>query len=202
MAELQFTHGPMGAHKSAELLISAHNYTETGGAVLVTKPSKDTKADTGIMSRIGIERDTDFITTPDMDLSEEVLVRKNEMARLNALLIDEAQFLEPNQVDQIFALAVLHGIPVLTWGLLSDFRTHTFPGSRRLLELSHKIRTLTTSCAHGDGCVHDAQFNARRIDGVFVSQGDQVAIDGAGKVTYASLCATHYLEDVGPIQSA
>lgn len=199
MAKLYFTHGTMGAQKTTQLLAAAHNFEEHGGRVVITKPAVDTKGDRDLVSRIGLRRAVDFLTTPDMDVQAEVLWRREAIGRVNAVLVDEAQFLQPAQVDQLLALAVLHAIPVMAWGLRTDFRTRSFPGSLRLLEIAHELRESIAMCGHGGGCEHRAQFNARMVNGVFVAEGDQVAIDGEAAVTYTALCAGHYLEDVGPI---
>jgi thymidine kinase len=202
MAKLYFTHGTMGAQKTTQLLAAAHNFEEHGGRVLITKPSVDTKGDRSLVSRIGLHREADFLTTPDMDVQAEVLRWREAAGRISAVLVDEAQFLLPAQVDQLLALAVLHAIPVMAWGLRTDFRTRSFPGSLRLLEIAHELRESIAMCGHGGGCEHRAQFNARMVNGCFVAEGDQVAIDGEAAVTYTALCARHYLEDVGPIAAA
>lgn len=198
MAELYFTHGPMGSQKTVRLLADAYDYEQHGGKVLVTKPAADTKGDDKIVSRIGISpRAVDFLATPDMDVQAEVLRRRAEMERLSALMVDEAQFLQPEQVDQLLALAVVNAIPVKAYGLRTDFQTHAFPGSLRLLEVAHVLQETATVCGHGDDCGRQALFNARKIGGLFVATGDQVAIDGEAEVTYTSLCADHYRQDVG-----
>ena len=199
MAKLYFTHGTMGAQKTADLLVTAYNFEEHGGKVLITKPATDTKGDEELVSRIGLRRRADFLAPPDMDLEAEVLRRRATMELVSAVLVDEAQFLQPAQVDQLLRLAVVQAIPVMTWGLRTDFRTHAFPGSLRLLEAAHELRESIAMCGHGGGCEHRAQFNARMVNGRFVAEGDQVAIDGEAAVTYTALCARHYLEDVGPI---
>jgi thymidine kinase len=199
MAKLYFTYGTMGAQKTTDLLATAYNFEEHGGKVLITKPAKDTKGDEELVSRIGLHRRVDFLASPEMDIEAEVLSRKAEEERINAVLVDEAQFLQPGQVDQLLRLAVVHGIPVMAWGLRTDFRTHGFPGSKRLLEAANELRESIAMCGHGGGCEHRAQFNARMVNGRFVAEGDQVAIDGEAAVTYTALCARHYLEDVGPI---
>lgn len=207
MAELIFTHGTMGSQKTASLLLTAYGYVEHGGNVLVTKPSIDTKGDRHVVSRAGMSREVDFLTTLDMDVEQEVLRRQallrreKERARVNAVLVDEAQFLPPYQVDQLLALAVMHGISVQAFGLRTDFRTQMFPGSRRLLEVAHEIRESPSVCANGDGCESKAVFNARLAGGVYASEGDVVAIDGEADVTYRALCAVHYMRNVGPISS-
>ena len=199
MAKLYFTHGTMGAQKTTDLLATAYNFEEHGGRVLITKPATDTKGEAELVSRIGLRRRADFLTTPDMDIEAEVVRRKAALERISAVLVDEAQFLRPMQVDQLLRIVVVHGIPVMTWGLRTDFRTHAFPGSQRLLEAAHELRESIAMCGHGGGCEHRAQFNARLVNGRFVAEGDQVAIDGEAAVTYTALCARHYLEDVGPI---
>lgn len=199
MAKLYFTHGTMGAQKTADLLVTAYNFEEHGGKVLITKPATDTKGDDDLVSRIGMSRKADFLTTPGMNIEAEVLRRRATMEHLSAVLVDEAQFLQPAQVDQLLRLAIVHAIPVMAWGLRTDFRTHAFPGSQRLLEVANELRESIAMCGHGGGCEHRAQFNARLVNGRFVAEGNQVAIDGEAEVTYKALCARHYLEDVGPI---
>ncbi len=207
MAELIFTHGTMGSQKTATMLLTAYSYVEHGGNVLVTKPSEDTKGGDLVVSRAGLSRRVDFLTTPDMDVEREVLRRQEllrrekERARINALLVDEAQFLPPGQVDQLVALAVTHEISVLAFGLRTDFQTHTFPGSRRLLEVADEIRESPSVCGNGDGCENKAVFNARLEGGAYVSQGNRVAIDGRADISYRALCAMHYMNNVGPIRA-
>ncbi len=105
------------------------------------------------------------------------------------MLLDEAQFLTPEQVDQCLEIAVLDGVPVLAYGIRTDFKTLSFPGSKRLLEISHSLEELKTICR----CGRKAMFNGRLLNGAFVFDGEQVAIDG-DQVTYESLCAKCYLE--------
>ena len=111
------------------------------------------------------------------------------------LLIDEAQFLTREQVDDLLRIVVLDGVPVLAYGIRTDFQTRAFPGSRRLLELAHSLEELKTICR----CGAKAIFNARLVGGRFVFEGDQVAIDelSADRVTYESMCADCYLRESG-----
>lgn len=203
MAKLYFEYGPMGSQKTTKLLTTAYNYEENGGRrVFVTKPAKDLKGERNIESRIGASREVDFLIDPEMDVEAEVVRRNLEMARegvepIKALLVDEAQFLEPKQVDQLFSLAVLRHIPVLTFGLRTDFQTNSFPGSRRLMELAHIIRESIAMCAAG--CDNKAVFNARKVNDIYVAEGAQVAIDGKGETTYAALCGEDYIKLVGPL---
>lgn len=193
----------MGSAKSAKLLVTAYNYEETGRHVVVTKPLTDTRDKNHITSRTGMRREIDFLTTPEMNIEEEVM-RRRELAReankdINALLVDEAQFLTLDQIDELLNLAVIRSIPVLAYGLNSDFQTKGFPASDRLMIASHVLRESITLCADED-CDSKARWNARKVNGVYVTTGEQVAIDDGGEVAYNSLCDTHYINYVGPIK--
>ena len=108
---------------------------------------------------------------------------------ISCLLVDEAQFLTTWQVDELLRIAVLDGIPVLAYGIRTDFQTIAFPGSQRLLEIAHSLEELKTICR----CGRKAIFNGRRVAGEFVFDGGQVAID-QGEVSYESMCGNCYLE--------
>ncbi|HEV7565849.1 MAG: thymidine kinase [Leifsonia sp.] len=204
MAKLYFRFGAMNSGKSTAMLQAAYNYEERGHRVLLTKPAVDTKGDMGILSRLGVTRDVDFVLTPDADAygkfqhdRERVIKRFNR--DVSCLLVDEAQFLSEAQVDDLLRIAILENIPVIAYGIRTDFQTVAFPGSRRLLEIAHSLEELKTICR----CGRKAIFNARKIDGVFVFDGDQVAIDtsvevseaGTREVTYESLCGACYLQE-------
>lgn len=181
----------MNSGKSTGLLQAAFNYEERGQRVLLAKPSTDTKGDDQIVSRLGVTRDVDFLIgaderVPDV-FARAVAVKPEPVA---CLLLDEAQFLQPEQVDELLEIAVLQRVPVLAYGIRTDFQTKAFPGSARLLEIAHSLEELKTICR----CGKKAMFNGRRIDDRFVFEGDQVAIDGE-QVTYESLCANCYLDE-------
>jgi thymidine kinase len=198
MAKLYFRYGAMNSGKSTALLQVAHNYEERSQQVLIAKPAVDTKGEATIVSRLGVDRRVDFLITPDADLRTLVHEHSNNdmilpgIKNLACLLIDEAQFLTPKQVDQAFELAVLDGVPVLAYGIRTDFLTVGFPGALRLMEVSHTLEELKTICR----CGRKAMFNARKFDGDFIFHGDQVAIDGV-EVTYESLCGVCYLNERG-----
>lgn len=185
----------MNSGKSTALLQAAHNYEERQQVVLLAKPAVDTKGARAITSRLGVDREVDFLITPELNLRTEfaALCKAKSIEtgkNVACLLIDEAQFLTRNQVDQALEIAVLDGIPVLAYGIRTDFLTNGFPGSLRLLEIAHSLEELKTICR----CGRKAMFNARLIDGKFVFDGEQVAIDGA-EVTYESLCPSCYFEE-------
>ena len=191
MAKLYFRFGAMNSGKSTGLLQAAFNYEERGQRVLLAKPATDTKGDESIVSRLGVTREVDFLVGPGERVADAfakaVAARPEPVA---CLLIDEAQFLQPSQVDELLEIAVLQNVPVLAYGIRTDFQTKAFPGAMRLLELSHSLEELKTICR----CGRKAMFNGRKIDDRFTFEGDQVAIDGE-EVTYESLCATCYLRE-------
>jgi|TARA_B110000259_G_scaffold15087_1_gene15867 thymidine kinase len=194
MSKLYFRYGAMNSGKSTALLQAAYNYEERSQHVLIAKPSVDSKGDKSIVSRLGVSRDVDFLITPSQNLrekfaSEAESLNRAEDKKIACLLLDEAQFLTPEQVDQCLEIAVLDGVPVLAYGIRTDFKTLSFPGSKRLLEISHSLEELKTICR----CGRKAMFNGRLLNGVFIFDGEQVAIDG-DQVTYESLCANCYLE--------
>jgi thymidine kinase len=185
----------MNSGKSTALLQAAHNYEERDQVVLLAKPAIDTKGARSITSRLGVDREVDFLITPELNLRVAfAALCANKAAETGkavaCLLIDEAQFLTRSQVDQALEIAVLDGIPVLAYGIRTDFLTNGFPGSLRLLEIAHSLEELKTICR----CGRKAMFNARKINGRFIFDGEQVAIDGA-EVTYESLCPTCYFEE-------
>ena len=199
MAKLYFRYGAMNSGKSTALLQAAHNYEEREHEILLAKPGVDTKAGRKILSRLGVDRSVDFVIGKDDDafalFAEHRARRKQATGRdVSCLLIDEAQFLTPAQVDELLRIAVLENVPVLCYGIRTDFLTVAFPGSQRLLEIAHSLEELKTICR----CGRKAVFNSRRVDGVTVFRGEQVAIDGA-EVTYESLCAVCYLEASGGV---
>ncbi|MET0811422.1 MAG: thymidine kinase [Microbacterium sp.] len=211
MAKLYFRYGAMNSGKSTSLLQAAYNYEERGQHVLLAKPEIDTKEADKVSSRLGMSRPVDFLIRPGDDVRElfaahrsrvkheaiEALVpsETGRAADVACLLIDEAQFLTRDQVDDLLRIVVLDGVPVLAYGIRTDFRTEAFPGSRRLMELAHSLEELKTICR----CGRKALFNARLVGGRFVFDGDQVAIDelSTDRVTYESMCAECYLRESG-----
>lgn len=185
MAKLYFRYGSMNSGKSTILMQVAHNYEERGMTVSVLKPKIDTKADSRIQSRIGLEREVDHLVDKGEDLFSYY---KNMENKPNAIIIDEAQFLEPEQVDQLMFIVVNLNIPVICYGLRTDFQTKGFPGSTRLLEIAHTLEEMKTICR----CGAKAMFNQRLVNGVPVYEGDQVAIDGKDTVTYEAVCPKCY----------
>lgn len=197
MAKLYFRYGAMNSGKSTSLLQAAHNYEERGHHVLLVKPGIDSKAGQAVLSRLGVDRTVDYLLAEGDDAyatfqTHRARVQERHGTDVSCLLIDECQFLTEHQVNDLMRIAVLDDIPVICYGIRTDFRTAAFPGSRRLLEIAHSLEELKTICR----CGRKAVFNARRFDDAYVFEGDQVAIDGV-EVTYESLCATCYLRESG-----
>jgi thymidine kinase len=195
VAKLYFRYGAMNSGKSTAMLQAAYNYEERGHRVLLAKPSIDTRGDMGILSRLGVTREVDYLITPETDAYGRFQQHRERTIKrfdrdVSALLVDEAQFLTEAQIDDLLRIALLENIPVLAYGIRTDFQTVAFPGSRRLLEIAHTLEELKTICR----CGRKAIFNARKVDGIFVFDGDQVAIDGAS-VSYESLCGACYLQE-------
>lgn len=213
MAKLYFRYGAMNSGKSTALLQAAYNYEERGQRVLLAKPEIDTKDADRISSRLGMTRPVDFLIRAGDDVRALFAAERQRLAQdaaqalvpdgadadgtadVACLLLDEAQFLTREQVDDLLRIVVLDRVPVLAYGIRTDFRTDAFPGSRRLLELAHSLEELKTICR----CGRKALFNARLVGGRFVFDGDQVAIDelSADRVTYESMCAECYLTESG-----
>lgn len=187
MSKLYFRYGAMNSGKSTAILQVAFNYEERSQRVIIIKPAIDTKS-SEVLSRIGASRPVDIHATDDMNLQTEVQKYKSADS-LNCVIVDEVQFLTPEQIEQLFLVAVVDNIPVIAYGLRGDFQTKSFPGSRRLMEIAHSIEELKTICR----CGKKALFNGRKVDGEFVNEGDQVAIDGQD-VEYESLCGKCYLK--------
>ncbi|MGV8970273.1 MAG: thymidine kinase [Microbacteriaceae bacterium] len=199
MSKLYFRYGAMNSGKSTALLQAAFNYEEREQNVLLAKPQIDTKGDSAIISRLGVTRPVDFVVAADEDIYDVFLRQSARVLeatgkRVSCLLVDEAQFLTESQVDDLLRIAIIEGVPVLAYGIRTDFQTVAFPGSRRLLEIAHSLEELKTICR----CGRKAVFNARRVGERFIFDGDQVAIDGA-EVSYESLCGACYLEESGGV---
>lgn len=193
MAKLHFKYGAMNSGKSDTLIKTAYNYEERGLEVVTIKPLVDTKGDDTIVARGGHSRKVDIMVPDDLDVRKAI----HDLGKtsLQCVLADEAQFLTREQIGQLFEVAKVDDISVIAHGLRTDFRTDVFPGSQRLLEIADNIEKLPTMCF----CGSQAEFNTRRVDGNYVFDGNQVAIDGEGHVTYDSLCGSCYLQNGGTI---
>ena len=189
MSKLYFRYGAMNSGKTTLLLQVAHNYEERGMKVLILKPKIDTKGNNKIVTRIGLKRKVDHLIEKNESLIKYLNAIPNDIA---CILVDESQFLSRDQVDDLFMFTKLKDVAVICYGLRTDFKTLSFPGSLRLFEVADVMEELYTICR----CGKRAKFNARIVNGEFTSSGSQVAIDGENEITYESLCGKCYLEKV------
>ena len=173
--------------KSTALMQVAHNYEEQGMQVLILKPQVDTKGGGELVSRLGVHRKADRLIRPDMDVFE-VVREASQATKLACVLCDESQFFTAEQAEQLFMVTVDLNIPVICYGLRADFSLRGFPGSTRLLELAHTIEEMKTICT----CGRKAICNCRKVNGQFVFEGEQVAIDLENDVQYVSMCPQCY----------
>lgn len=188
MAKLYFRYGAMGCGKTMQLLQVAFNYEERGHKVCVIKPRTDTKNGTKLLTRIGPERETDFCFDQHTDLYAEI---SQNYSDVHCVLVDESQFLTPQQVDELMLVTIKLNIPVMAYGLRLNFRREDggFEGATRLLQIAHDIEEIKTICE----CGKKATYNARFLDEQLVSDGPDILIDdGKSKIEYRALCPACY----------
>ena len=179
MAKLYFKYGAMGSSKSAQALITRFNYLEQGMTVWLIKPSTDTRDGADVIrSRIGLFCKAQIIT-PEQDIEQAY----RAAGAHDVIIADEAQFFTPEQIDQLRTLVDLDNLPVLCFGLRTDFQTHFFPGSRRLMELADSITEIKTVCACGSKATVNARIDA---EGRIVTEGSQILL--GGNDSYIAMC--------------
>ena len=189
MAKLYFKYGAMGSSKSAQALITKYNYEENGLSVWLIKPSADTRDGANILrSRIGLEAQAEVMLPTSDILARFVETRQNDC---DVVIVDECQFLTMQQIDQLRGIVDEYGIPVLCFGLRTDFQTKLFPGSLRLMEVADTIQEIKTIC----DCGAKATVNAR-IDctGHIVTEGAQVML--GGNDAYIAMCHKCYVRGI------
>ena len=188
MSKLYFRYGAMNSGKSTHLMQVAYNYKERGMRVLLIKPSTDKKGGDRLVSRLGVEVKVDMIVDKYTDIISEVKGNIELDGKLDCILVDEVQFMRRHQIDELFEIAVTLEIPVICYGLRTDFKMEGFEGSERLLLIAHSIEEMKTICK----CGNKALLNGRKVNGKFVFSGDQIAIDTVDNVEYESLCGQCY----------
>ena len=189
MAKLYFKYGAMGSSKTAQALITKYNYEENDLQVWLIKPSADTRDGQDILrSRIGLQARVEIIT-PDMDVRKRF--EETQAGHCDVIIVDECQFLLPEQIDQLRDIVDEDDIPVMCFGLRTDFQTRLFPGSLRLMEVADTIQEIKTIC----DCGAKATVNAR-IDqnGYIITQGAQVVL--GGNDSYIAMCHKCYIRGI------
>ena len=188
MAKLYFKYGAMGSSKTAQALITKYNYEENDMSVWLMKPGTDTRDGKNVVkSRIGLKAEAQVIA-PDMDVYE--IYRTQKDGTVNAVIVDECQFFTPKQIDQLRAIVDDFNVPVMCFGLRTDFQTKLFPGSMRLMEVADAIQEIKTIC----DCGAKATVNARISDGYIVTEGDQVFL--GGNDAYIAMCHKCYINGI------
>ena len=188
MAKLYFKYGAMGSSKTAQALITKYNYEENDMKVWLLKPSADTRDGAAILrSRIGLEAEVE-IATSQVNIYDRY--REGFAGNCDAVIVDECQFLTPEQIDQLRAIVNDYNVPVMCFGLRTDFQTKLFPGSSRLMELADCIEEIKTMC----DCGAKATVNARISDGYIVTEGAQVVL--GGNDSYIAMCHRCYIQGI------
>ena len=187
MAKLYFKYGAMGSSKTAQALITKYNYEENDMSVWLIKPSADTRDGAAIVrSRIGLEAECEVIT-PQMDIHQLFCAKRKDS---DVIIVDECQFMTMDQIEQLRAIVDEFNVPVLCFGLRTDFQTKLFPGSMRLMELADAIEEIKTMC----DCGTKATVNARINDGYIVTEGAQVVL--GGNDSYIAMCHKCYIRGI------
>lgn len=193
MANLEVTYGAMNSGKSLKVLTTAFSYEERGLKTLLTKPTTDEKGGDYVVSRTGLNRKIDLFLPPETDI-RELIKRELGTRGLNSVgsvLVDEAQFLEEEQADQLYQLAKLDDIAVSAFMLRTNFRGETFKAASVLLGRADVLTESTGYCF----CGQKSQMNTREIDGITTFEGDEFVIDNQSHVAYETYCGTHWLEE-------
>ena len=193
MAKLYFKYGTMESGKSTKIIQEAYNYDRNNKSIIVAKPIIDSKGNDKIVSRIGIQRKIDVYI--ESDNLKEIYEKINK--ETFCILIDEAQFLNKNQVFELFKITKLLEIPVMCYGLKSNFKGEFFEGSEALMIYADSLEEIVTICS----CGKKARFNARKVNGDFVTDGEDILIDGLNEsVEYVPLCGECYIKKVKKLQ--
>lgn len=184
MAKLYFRYGTVSSAKSMNLLAVVHNYEQQEKKALLLKPKLDVRfGEKKVRSRAGLERQADCL----IDENSHLDFLKKNFDQISCLVVDEAQFLSPQFVEVLRDITIDQNIPVICYGLRTDFQTRLFAGSQRLLELADAIEEIKTICYH---CNQKAVFNMRLVNGTATLAGEQVELGGDEK--YQPVCYSHY----------
>ena len=189
MAKLYFKYGAMGSSKTAQALITKYNYEENDMKVWLLKPSADTRDGVATLrSRIGLEAKVD-VMSPQTDVYERF--RESWAGNCHAVIVDECQFMTPEQIQQLRSIVDDYNIPVMCFGLRTDFQTKLFPGSMRLMEVADTIQEIKTICDCGSKATVNARIDG---DGYIVTQGAQVFL--GGNDAYIAMCHKCYIRGI------
>ncbi|MBO6241693.1 MAG: thymidine kinase [Butyrivibrio sp.] len=189
MGKLYFRYGAMGSSKTANALMVRYNYLEKGQKAILLKPkAEDRDGEKTVKSRIGLSAECTFVEDFLEEVTNEWFTGKSDSWKdLDCVIVDEAQFLSEKQVDMLAEVVDKYDLPVICYGLRTDFTSHLFSGSKRLMEIANYIEEVPTVC----WCGRRAHFNARVSNGKIVRSGEQIMM--GGNESYVSLCRRHFL---------
>lgn len=194
MAKLYFRHGAMNSAKTMNLLAVAHNYKSQNKPVLLLKPSLDVRLGADVVKcRAGLAANADILIDSHMNLMRVLMdsVEAQNGERIFCVLVDEAQFLSPQNIQDLRDFTIVFDIPVICYGLRTDFTTKLFEGSKRLMELADSIEEIKTTCVF---CNRKALFNLRHCKGVALIDGPSILL--GGEETYSPVCYPHYKQRI------
>lgn len=189
MAKLIFKYSTMNTGKSMDLIRTVYNYEENDSKILVMKPMIDTKGGSSIETRAGLSWEVDVLIPEGVSI---LRLLAGKLDDIKCIFIDEAQFLSAQQVNDLFIIANVLDISVICYGLRTNFKSVSFEGSSRLLELSDSLEEFKTLCR----CGNTARFCGRKVNGGYVVKGDTVVVDGTDNVEYVPLCGSCYVREV------
>ena len=187
MAKLYFKYGAMGSSKTAQVLITKYNYEENGMNVWLIKPAADKRdGETILRSRVGLESKAEALG-PEADITKLLPHR----GKVDVIIVDECQFMTAEQIDQLRTIVDLHDIPVLCYGLRTDFLSTLFEGSRRLFEVADTITEIRAICDCGAKATTNARIDA---NGYIVTEGDQLLLGGNDR--YMAMCHKCWIRNI------
>lgn len=202
MGELVFVYGAMGSGKSLGLLKSAYQLEQHGLPFVIAKPSLDARGGDQITARGSMQpRTVDVLLEPHMNAREAIvehMARHAIHAERTVVMVDEVQFVTAPQANQLKELAEYDVAEVIAYGLRTDFKLDVFPAAERMFAHANRFENIPIPCRCG---VRKAENNTRLIGGKFVFEGDQIAVDGMGEITYSSLCFQCYDDEKAAAQN-
>lgn len=187
MAKLYFKYGSMGSSKTAQALITKYNYEEKGMTVWLVKPSADTRdGEVVLRSRVGLEANAEVVA-PQTNVLDRFSLRE----KVDVIIVDECQFMTTQQIDQLRYIVDVYSIPVLCFGLRTDFLSTLFDGSRRLFEVADTISEIKAICDCGAKATTNARIDA---EGYIVTEGDQLLLGGNDR--YLAMCHKCWIRNI------
>lgn len=187
MAKLYFKYGSMGSSKTAQALITKYNYEENGMKVWLVKPAADKRDGEVILkSRVGLQAVAEVVS-PEINVTE----RFRQHDKIDVIIVDECQFMTPAQIDQLREIVDLYNVPVLCFGLRTDFLSTLFDGSRRLFEVADTITEIKAICDCGAKATTNARIDS---DGYIVTEGDQLLLGGNDR--YLAMCHKCWIRNI------